>query len=650
MALLPNFSQVVYNGFRFPVETETTGFKADPQYDGADRSVIYVRYTITIRSLIRPSHFTFENPYDPDVLDRTIDGDMEILRKRLNIPGGHFVYNDKGFGEFELNQPGRDFVDDDDENSLRRFSQDPQDVAWGPKPRSWTWKPIGNDRAAWLEFTIEICVPECRFSEDDDYEDADFDALETAIRKGVYAGKLLAFNFSINIDIDKSGYTVRTYSGYIEIPMTRITVTDRTLPDIADAYYQRVLPPLPENFRRTKRNRVLSQDKRRLDFNITDEEIPVIPQENVVECDATHVIKCNPMEMVQWYGTISATYEITKQLPRIAAARRFWELCTSRTDRANLLQVMPVWNDEPNAAKRAALKAKYSGIGCLPLAYSFEENIFDKKDRFTFTYSFVNSLEDIVISSALWTPIPSSTVPNAPVTHQLWAVSLSTTAFADRGNIKLEVDSTEDAILSVCDTEEESLPETETHELNQLPATTGFLSFFPPPTQASSWVDYKTTIGVEFETGKILQNPLPTTVAPSELHTFPLPSPDNTTESPELTTYFEIPIAAKMNQMMDSASISSATIQNVQQQSGGVAVVTLSGYAIRAGYKIPVPTLWKFAGKDVTPLGGKFEQQILGRSNVPIFGAVWALQFAVPQLGTTQFQIPPNPALQTPEY
>ncbi len=100
-----------------------------------------------------------------------------------------------------------------------------------------------------------------------------------------------------------------------------------------------------------------------------------------------------------------------------------------------------------------------------------------------------------------------------------------------------------------------------------------------------------------------------------------------------------------MNQLIDAPSLAAASIQNIQQQSGAVAIITMKGTATRAGYKIQPPQVWKFAGKDVTPLGGRFGQKVVGAATVPIVGAWWELRFAVPSIGTAAMDMPPTPTL-----
>src|SRR5581483_718208 len=201
MSLLPVKGNVVYNGVTFPVETQTLGIDGKAHYDPAGRTVTYMEWTVTLKSVWAAA------PGD------TIDATMTTLRRTLMTPGGQFIYNAKGFGSLVVNAP------------LRVPQQDPADVAWGPKPQEFKWRPLGANLAAEVTWSVTVCVPECTTA--------------------AYLGKIAAGTYSVTFAVDPQGYTTRTVSGTLEIPMTRRTVEDRSLPDTADSYFELVEPSIP---------------------------------------------------------------------------------------------------------------------------------------------------------------------------------------------------------------------------------------------------------------------------------------------------------------------------------------------------------------------------------------------------------------------
>lgn len=265
-----------YNGFSFPSSTRSH-IRGRPLYDGADRTVATMVYTIQSVSIIAA-----------DTAEDTTDDQMNDLMNRLSKPGQRLVYADSGGGSFRVNV-----------GNVR-------DVMWGPKPRDVSIRPLGSQKAWELIWACEVAIPKCD--------------------NASYAGMIMAFNYDVDYKVDSDGYTTRLISGYLEIPMTRVG-GGRTVPDTADAYYEEIVPSIPAGFRRTEKLRHLSADKRRLEFSFVDEQIPggTFPV-SITNFDGTLRTATTPMNWTKFDCSLSASYTVPAGVPRTAASDAFFNL------------------------------------------------------------------------------------------------------------------------------------------------------------------------------------------------------------------------------------------------------------------------------------------------------------------------------------
>src|SRR5262245_2851537 len=186
-------AEASYNGVTFGVRTETLGIECRPARDQAGRAISHIVHSISLKTTIAA---------DPDS-PLTPDEQLEGIRTRLQQDGGALKFVDKGFGNFTVNTaaPGAE--------------GEARDVAWGPKPQLLRWKPLGNNQAAEVTWTVEVAVPEC------------FAPLGGTVRP-------MEACYRVQWSVDGGGYQRRTVTGYLLIPMTRHNPGDPSLPDSAD--------------------------------------------------------------------------------------------------------------------------------------------------------------------------------------------------------------------------------------------------------------------------------------------------------------------------------------------------------------------------------------------------------------------------------
>src|SRR5262249_37622958 len=159
---------------------------------------------------------------------------------------------------------------------------------------------------------------------------------------------IMEWNYRLSFDVDTSGYTKRTYSGHLRIPQTRKSVDDHTLSDQADAYRELINPPLLVGFRRTPGTFVLSEDKCRLDFPIVDQEIgPTYPPPGVVEVSMSHEVATDRVYKGMWTATLSATYEVARNVDRATPMRYFLATALDRAQAALAVPFKGYVPDQP---------------------------------------------------------------------------------------------------------------------------------------------------------------------------------------------------------------------------------------------------------------------------------------------------------------
>lgn len=273
-------SWVTYNGYTFNEYSHAT-VSASMVEDEAGRTILYHRYTLRVTSTI----------YAED--SETNAGEHFLrVRRKLTKQGAKLTLEFEGFGpKLDVNDYGV------------------SDVAFGPKPRMLSWSPIGATNAVEIVWECEFCIPTCD-------------------GEGVRFTGLSALNYSISVRINKSGYTTRQVSGYLEIAMTRV---NRSIPDTADAYRNRIILFRPIDFEReTTWN--LSADKRRADFSITDSQIesPNAYPPGVIDIKANHRVGWSRRQLATLPNSISATITLAPTMPRSHAWEMFRAIVRTR--------------------------------------------------------------------------------------------------------------------------------------------------------------------------------------------------------------------------------------------------------------------------------------------------------------------------------
>jgi len=608
---------VFYNGVLFNgPELETLQLDGRPVPDSSGRTVMFVVWTITLRTVLNISAIS------PAAMDTVV----QRLRARLTAYGGEFHYEQQGMPLVVNIPPTGNSIGEASNQGFYPVG-DPagttsttRDVVWGPKPQLLSFKLLGAGTSADVKWTVEIAIPEC--------SNAKFAGAEN----------LLEFNYSLSFDIDRSGYTKRIMRGHLRVPQTRISQDNRKLSYSADDARELIYPPLVPGYRRTPGVFNLSEDKCKLDFTITDEEMgPNYFNEHVVDATANHTVKTSKAFSRRWFGTLSATYELGKLRRRDEAFAHFFTLFTDRRNQAKL---------ERDKVKGAAI--------VLNVEIS-EPEIFGRRGAaFAATYFFTSTLEGIVEASGLWRPVPGTL-------GSKWTASLA--KFLDsRGLAQQRFDASSEVIIDLC------LPSKPKYT-KPPPGDGEDPGKRPPPApgnkippEDASWLYYMAWFRFEEidETAEL--KPLPgkgkldvqpflglTAMQPMFLaKRTELIIPTNGFGSTPTPPSIPPPSAPPVEQTEKAPPKEVVMPRSIYQQRAAPSLyVWFMGYAARAGHPIPRPSINDLAGKPIirsrSP-GCHFTHGVIGNYfGVNLYGAAWALRYQVPDPPADFIPAPANP-------
>lgn len=294
------FYVLEYNGVRFdPAATETLGISVRPIQDDSKRTIKFVEYDISVKTVV---YVTAADAAS------SIDATIDVILQKLTSQAGQLIYQGKGIGKLNVNISQKNAAINDD---------GVWDVAWGPTPYDVTAKPVGDTRAWEIVWNCRVSIPKCDSAQ---YQDA-----------------IMAFNYSVDYSTDYGGYTTRTIRGHLEVPMTRDAQGDRLLKHKdADKFREQIVINIPAGFRDAGGGSyTLSQDRRRLDFQAIHVQLPgVVPPLGVLKCSMSMKTQNQKsMNFVTWLFTIDATYEMASGNVQQLAAIHFRRVIVDRINR-----------------------------------------------------------------------------------------------------------------------------------------------------------------------------------------------------------------------------------------------------------------------------------------------------------------------------
>lgn len=432
MSMLPltGVQVVSYNGVVFDASAKVK-ITAKPVLDDARRVMKYIEFTIDVRG------------YVTNTPGSTTDGSLLAMRNKLTAVGKTLKITGKGYGDLVVNNPG---------SAVR-------DANWGPIPQVLTWIPLGDVQSCLVEWQVVTCVPHCT---------------DTTPR---YTFGLMAFGFTVDYQLDSDGYTTVKTAGYLEIPMTRSASKANTAPDTADAYRDRVVPAPILGFQRSMDFQI-SKNHSRLDFTITDVELPVALPDFATKCEVDHTVKGIGGQPV-WNCTISGTIRMANGRPRSSTFDTFKRIYM---DRIAQPPAGPGVFAVPGFAARRRPFVRIREI-------QITEAIFGKDARFSVNYVIYNtSLEDIIQVAGLWKPL------FAP-THGRWQASMNVAkVLGARSVAGLGLKASDDILIDLCDGTPPKPPRNTNNAIGKVAPTSATSSTGQQIPPDASWIDYRTRI------------------------------------------------------------------------------------------------------------------------------------------------------------
>lgn len=549
MVNLPAIGTIRYNGYTFGAATETENISGKARWDSAGRTISYMTYTVSIRTIIAESAPT------------TTDATIASLRQTLMAPGKEFTYEDKGFGDLTVNV-----------GAVR-------DVAWGPKPQSFTWKPFSGRHAVEVKWVVEVSIPEC--------DNAKFRGVTEA-------------NFGVSFARDKYGLTKRTFRGELHIASVR---NGRRVVETADDYLGKFIPSVPKHFVRVSQDEEVSMDKTKLTITVVDEEHKNdnVPPEGIVEASIEHDISCRgggddaKSFFTKHIGRITGNYVVARGFKMNIAVQNFAAVIQDRVFR--LIKDLKKDSD----AKPGELTS------VLPLTSSITETDAYGLQRVKCSMSYLMvGPPSIFMTKSLFRKMPGSN-------DDLWAKSMAKTWDA-RGWAGLKLDATDDAIIDLCQGGDINILKKKANPVNNAglqgqgaEKIQGWT--WPWPDRDKSIVDMQMSLTLEPE-DHVLRH-------------VPLESGESRLRTPALLS---------ADPLMRMAAVPKGSDPPIfQARAATMPTVIFSGSIIRAGWEIEAPVLRSAFGRVTIPAneeGYGFKQERYPFSGpVPIFIATWMLRY-----------------------
>lgn len=254
-----------------------------PEYDPAKRSVVFVRYRLSVTS------------YEYATTPGELGTNMRTRRRLLMEPGARLAIADIGWG---------------DTNTKTSHAE----MVWGPRPLRADFTPLGGGVCWQLDWECEFCVSECS-------------ATDGKIRS---TRPFIMFNYEAIYSNDDQGFTTRQISGVVTIPQLRDST--KTLKDIPIAHRDSVIIAVPYGYRRVQSEWRENIAQNQLSFTLRDVQINHDPfPPGIADADIEFAVSSDQaMANVNYGFSISGTLETLPGWPKEHAATTIYQIVTSK--------------------------------------------------------------------------------------------------------------------------------------------------------------------------------------------------------------------------------------------------------------------------------------------------------------------------------
>lgn len=415
---------IIYNGVQFGGKLDSFhlappdyAMSATPVYDDTGRAVKTRQYMLTVNTVIVTDS------------QSTSHSDLKELLKRLETPRAQLQINTGA---------GVDPLTIDYQN--------------GPLPRVLNITPLGGNIAWALQWQVEfasyLCPPNV----------------------SVNNPSWESFAYNTTWNLDESGRTIRTISGFWTVPAPPRGAVGAGEPAswTADTKRQYFYVEVPFGFRRSASVYSESADKRRVDFSVVDtefgDEYPY-PHGCVAASGSRNVTGIGPAQ-VNGAMSLNMSLTVAPGYPRSHGALAFFREAMAMQARYTALMRLG--------------KVEYT---ILPQNVTVSPKLFDagRTTDYSFTWLMTGCITDLLLSQGLWEPVATD---DGGVDYTRWRQSITGISgdpkytWHQRGWSQLGTLPQDDVILTTC--------------APNLPIRVGRTSARRPPDQAGTFTAFGT--------------------------------------------------------------------------------------------------------------------------------------------------------------
>jgi hypothetical protein len=621
-----------YNGFLFPTPV-TIRVDREPVLSEDGRNEKYLRYVIHVE-FIYLGRDTHGQPYG------TTDVGLDNLKNILTQHRGAFVLANKGSGGIVCNLNAGNSITAT--NGYIAVSK--TDLDSGPKVEVLSWEPVGGSAACRITWRCEIALlAVCGVDGQSD------------------SFKLLDLSYGVRWVVDEEGLITRVTSGHIETSMDAALVVSGKTANLGRNFVYQNLTWLQSMEGLTRHETFeLSANKKRLTFNITDQEIPsdnpLYPR--TVMMDVEHdtqgsllggnnsrfdiggfrtwpttlrievTLAPGARKDVAYLAMISVFRDRTKNIPLTSSKV---ELPSgSQVERPDYAIVTRIRISEELMTRKIFFQIEYTVMTSLTKLLA-TQRFFRKIDEYR---KFRNNGEagDSAVDSEnyeepSWEAYSSVLLSgNDEVGDQRFTVYGNLNGEQRRQNITARDTLFANNHCNRPDTNEGNTPFIGNDIVpiySDLPSVSTFKPIMSPGKQpaSQSWLSYQNQFSLQEQTSAITHTRIQQT-APSTLLS--------------VNDYSANPAQA--------ANVSGWTVENlktvpntaqesvIQVRGANKYVINMKGMAMRAGHAIPAPLIRSFGNQLAYRLPGArwYHRQITSSEDNPVYLAMWDVQYALP--------------------
>jgi hypothetical protein len=409
-ATLLDVGILTYNGCTFSPLFETS-ISGNVVRDNAQRTTKLIEYTLTVDGYVTCTGLE---------LNASILGAMNSLRQLLTAQAGALTYQGRGF-DLVINQGAGGI----------------QDAVWGPVPELLEFQPLGAGNSAKVRWTCKVRIPEIKA--------VIVFTISSPGGKQQIQVPILQFNYDTVVSYGEDSYSSLAIKGTLEIPLTRPSQTNRKLTYTVDnlrSVIESVTSAIDlTRFRVTRREFLVSRDKRTMEWSFAAEELPYmnLPPDCTI-ARGTYSVRPSTLGlgMANWLCSLRSTYTVNKNESRrvawfafLALLRERMRYCVLGGQPQGAASVSPwpapqygpsstFWKNFLQKQNNALPKSIATQAWLTD--FSFDEGLYldSKTTSFSATWRLVSRFDLILRASGLWAKLPEKDTQK----NNLWKASM----------------------------------------------------------------------------------------------------------------------------------------------------------------------------------------------------------------------------------